>query len=141
MTILKTASAHAFEDREQPQKMDGESRASDMPSRKCRGNDDYSGFSSDPDGTSSASLCYTSSSDGRDASGHSSYQIGKNLVKQEQFSGNALPWSGFSLLLAGADGVAQTDSMLGKTDACVLHPYDGPRDDLVSELQKKSEIP
>lgn len=54
----------------------------------------YSGFSSDRDGASSASLCYTSSSDGRGS-------------------------SGFSLLFAGTDGTVQTDPMLGKADACV----------------------
>ncbi|CAE7216468.1 PDIL2-1 [Symbiodinium pilosum] len=54
--------------------------------------DDFSGFSSDPDG-SSASLCYTSSSGDKDASGFS--------------------------FLVGTDGAAQTDPTLGKADAWV----------------------
>ena len=72
--------------------------------------DDFSGFSSDPDG-SSASLCYTSSSGDKDASG----RFREGCLGPHPVSAS-LPGSGFSFLV-GTDGAAQTDPTLGKADA------------------------
>ena len=74
--------------------------------------DDYSGFSSDRDGTSSASLCYTSSSDGWDTSGL------QDLLPEIPRCFKWIP-SGFNLLV-GTDGVTQTDPLHGMADACAL---------------------